>query len=66
MRNIDDLQINIVPYKNTKNKPGFDLDRIIYDLDTKIDSFSSQADTLDYYCLSAVEYCVGCSKRESG
>ena len=36
MRNIDDLQIESVFYNSTTNKSNFDLDSIIYDLNSRI------------------------------
>ena len=42
------LEISAIPYSHNISDTKFDLDRIIYDLDSKIDLLSSQADTLDY------------------
>lgn len=48
MSEMDKLQIALRPYNETLGKEEFDLDRIIYDLDSQIDLLSSQADKLDY------------------
>ena len=44
----NDVNISIVPYESNMSNPGWDFDKIIYDLDSQIDLLSSQADTLDY------------------
>ena len=48
MREMDNLQIEIQQYDDSKYHSEYDLDRIIYDLDSNIDLLSSQADKLDY------------------
>jgi hypothetical protein len=48
MSDISDLQIEILPYDKPSQVKDFDIDRIIYDLDSQIDFLSSQADKLDY------------------
>ena len=48
MENINNLQIDIVPYNGATNKLDYDLDKIIYDLDSQIDLLSSQTDKFDY------------------
>ncbi|MGI5935350.1 MAG: hypothetical protein ACOX7I_00870 [Oscillospiraceae bacterium] len=45
---IIDIQIEIMPCDNLAKPAAYDLDRIIFDLDSKIDLLSSQADKLDY------------------
>ena len=48
MGEIKELEINLVPYKQYGQGMEYDLDRIIYDLDSQVELLSSQADTLDY------------------
>jgi len=48
MREIDKLQIEIQQYNESTFNSEYDLDRIIYDLDSQIDLLSSQADKYDY------------------
>ena len=43
---LNNLNLELMPYKALK--PEYNLDKIIYDLDEKIDILSSQADNLDY------------------
>lgn len=43
-----ELQIEIIPCDNLETPTEYDLDRILFDLDSKIDLLSSQADKLDY------------------
>lgn len=43
---LNHLKLELIPYKELK--PEYDLDKIIYDLDEKIDILSSQADSFDY------------------
>lgn len=43
-----DLDVSLIPYEQCAVGTAFDLDQIIYDLDSQIDLLSSQADTLDY------------------
>lgn len=46
----EDFEINyeLVPYEGFVESKDFDFDKIIFDLDEKIDLLSSQADNLDY------------------
>lgn len=46
------LQIDLVPYNEITAYDSFDLDRIIFDLDSKIGALSSSADSLD--CLISI------------
>lgn len=48
MKEIGNLQVEIQSYSENVFKSEFDLDRIIYDLDSKVDLISSHADHLDY------------------
>ena len=48
MSNMDQLQISLVPYKEMESNSEYDLDKIIYDLNSQIELLSSQADSLDY------------------
>ena len=48
MSEITDIQIEIIPSDNLSKPAEYDLDRIIFDLDSKIDLLSSQADKYDY------------------
>ena len=48
MRDMDSLQIELKPYSEAAFNVEYDLDKIIYDLDSKIDLLSSQADNFDY------------------
>ncbi|MBO5317127.1 MAG: hypothetical protein J6A74_01640 [Oscillospiraceae bacterium] len=43
-----ELDVSIIPYEQCAVGTTFDLDQIIYDLDSQIELLSSQADTLDY------------------
>jgi len=43
-----DLQIEIMPYVNPEKSAEYGLDRILFDLDSKMDLLSSQADKYDY------------------
>ena len=42
------LDVSLIPYEQSVVGTTFDLDQIIYDLDSQIELLSSQADTLDY------------------
>jgi len=42
------IDVSLIPYSQYIGESEYDLDRIIYDLDTQIDLLSSHADTLDY------------------
>ncbi len=42
------MEIKLIPHDQIDVNAEYDLDRIIYDLDNKIELLSSQADTLDY------------------
>lgn len=42
------LQIDFVPYDKVTTHSTFDLDQVIFDLDTQIEALSSSADNLDY------------------
>lgn len=44
----DSLQIELKPYNEATLKAEYDLDKIMYDLDSQIDLLSSQADKFDY------------------
>jgi hypothetical protein len=48
MREIDNLQVELQQYNESTLNSEYDLDRIIYDLDSQIDLLSSQADKYDY------------------
>jgi hypothetical protein len=48
MSETDNLQIELKPYSEAPLNAEYDLDKIIYDLDSQIDLLSSQADELDY------------------
>ena len=41
------LDVSLIPYEQSVVGTTFDLDQIIYDLDSQIELLSSQADTLD-------------------
>ena len=43
-----ELDVSLIPYEQAVAGTTFDLDQIIYDLDSQIELLSSQADTLDY------------------
>ena len=45
---MDNLQIELSPYNEKVLKTEYELDKVIYDLDSQIDLISSQADKLDY------------------
>lgn len=45
---IDNLQVELRQYNESAFNSAYDLDRIIYDLDNRIEMLSSQADKLDY------------------
>ena len=52
-RNINDkLQLNVVPYDQWKGNRQYDLDYILYDLDSQLDSLSN-ADSVDYIIAAA-------------
>ena len=44
----ESLLIDLAPYDKSPSDADYDLDRIVYDLDSQIDMLSSQADKLDY------------------
>lgn len=48
MSETDNLQIELKPYSEAMLNAEYDLDKIIYDLDIRIDLLSSQADKFDY------------------
>ena len=48
MNETDNLQIELKPYREALLNAEYDLDKIIYDLDSQIDLLSSQADKFDY------------------
>ena len=48
MNEMDNLQIEIKPYSEVTLNSEYDLDKIIYDLDSQINLLSGQADKLDY------------------
>jgi hypothetical protein len=48
MSEADNLQIELQPYSEATINAEYDLDKIIYDLDSQIDLLSSQADKFDY------------------
>lgn len=48
MRETDNLKVELKQYNENIFNSGYDLDRIIYDLDSNIDLLSSQADKFDY------------------
>jgi hypothetical protein len=59
MSETDNLQIELKPYNEAAINTEYDLDRIIFDLDSQIELLSSQADNLDY--LVSVASGVLCS-----
>jgi hypothetical protein len=59
MNETDNLQIELKPYNEAAINTEYDLDRIIFDLDSQIELLSSQADNLDY--LVSVASGVLCS-----
>jgi len=59
MSETDNLQIELKPYSEATHNAEYDLDRIIFDLDSQIDLLSSQADKFDY--LVSVASGVLCS-----
>ncbi|HHX59451.1 MAG TPA: hypothetical protein GX707_01745 [Epulopiscium sp.] len=48
MKELDNLHIELQEYKEGSFDAEYDLDRIIYDLDSQIELLSSQGDQLDY------------------
>lgn len=48
MNGTEQLQINLMPYEKIAASNEYDLDRIIFDLDSQIELLSSQADNFDY------------------
>lgn len=48
MQDTNQLKIELTPYGGEAVKDSYDLDKIIYDLDSQIKLLSSQADGLDY------------------
>ena len=61
MSNMDQLQISLVPYKEMESNSEYDLDKIIYDLNSQIELLSSQADSLDYSVLKMRDH-IPCGK----
>ena len=59
MSETDNLQIELKPYNEAAINTEYDLDRIIFDLESQIEMLSSQADNLDY--LVSVASGVLCS-----
>lgn len=53
MSETDNLQIELKPYSEATINAEYDLDRIIFDLDSQIDLLSSQADNFDYLVSAA-------------
>ncbi len=45
---MEQLQINLVPYEKVEAINEYDLDKIIFDLDSQIELLSNQADNFDY------------------
>lgn len=45
---MSDFQIECVPYGSMQPRKEYDIDRILFDLDSQVDSLSSQADKFDY------------------
>lgn len=54
MSEADNLQIELKPYNDAGVNAEYDLNKIIYDLDSQIDLLSSHADQFDYLVL------IGC------
>jgi len=52
MEKNDNLQVDIQEYKKSYINTEYDLDRIIYDLDSNIDLRSSQAERFDNLTFS--------------
>lgn len=50
---MDNLQIELKPYSEAAFNAEYDLDKIIFDLDSHIDLLSSQADKFDYLVSAA-------------
>lgn len=48
MRDMDNLKVELQLYNESTFNSEYDLDRILYDLDSQIDLLSSHADRLDY------------------
>lgn len=46
LKDLDNIEFELVPYNNLQSE--YNLDKIIFDLDSKIDILSSRADSLDY------------------
>ncbi|MDR1134839.1 MAG: hypothetical protein LBL49_01470 [Clostridiales Family XIII bacterium] len=44
----NNFQLELIPYADSTVKAEYDLDKIIYDLNSQIDLLSGQADSLDY------------------
>lgn len=44
----EEIELELKPYNELNNAGEYDIDRIIFDLNSKIDMLSSQADRLDY------------------
>lgn len=57
---MDQLQISFGPYNEMETNSEYDLDRIIFDLDSQIELLSSQADKLDYLVSIASGLLCGC------
>lgn len=53
MSETDNLQIELKPYSEATHNAEYDLDRIIFDLDSQIDLLSSQADKFNYLVSAA-------------
>lgn len=49
----EQLEISLAPYSAIAAKKDYDFDRIIFDLDTEIESLSSAADNFDYLISAA-------------
>lgn len=49
MNALEKLQISLTPFDEKTMNSQNDLDKILFDLDRQIDSFSPQADNLDYF-----------------
>ena len=53
------ISCELIPYENYLGDKEFDLDKIIFDLDTKIDTLSNHADGIDY--IVAIASGIACS-----
>lgn len=45
---LENVEFKLLPYSDLKSQSEYDLDKMIFDLDDKIDMLSSHADSLDY------------------